>query len=1194
MPVKKDPAAEAAAEAESATTIRRTRTRKAATDERAQPAEETKTRTSSRRKKDADEEATEKPVTRTRTTRSTTSKTTGTTTVRRRTTRKTAKDVASTLPLADAYTIEGNGPIPGAGLSSFIATELKGEGGVTVGHRIHRTLNSYLDEADRLRPLDAELPEWNPGPDTFIEAMEREARLSAARKAAEAAAAAAAASAQQAESAAAAEAPDAAPSDSAPADTATTADSAADAPAAAPASVPEAASSAAQPAAPATSGERADEPAVEAPRGPVGGANMAARAPAEELGDEAMLPAAETTTAGEDVSRDMSADVPGAESVAPREAAGDEGPASDALRDLETDPEFARIVDRICQNIGVQEMHAGMEEDISPFEAVMQYGDGRVESCVIGASDAHSSFSTSDPEHHHAFFRICRRVIVPGCVETPLPEAGYWIPPHPVPRSAAAYAHGLSNVRDLRRPVVESPVEEPAQAPIHRFPAPPLEPAPQPPVRKADVQPLSEGTTPAKGNFLLCWVGKVDLNAALRDDTLNPGPIRMLLEHVPPFDRVVLLLPAGQNNVDLLASWLKGCVGEGRLDIVRTEAIDLSDHASVTAATLEAVRALQKRWNLPPTGEGITFHLSPGSPVTHAVMMLLAALHFPGVRLVQTKLTGLGKDPDVITVALPEDMAPARHQAAASAAPVAPAAESPVAPAESATEDLSPTASIAAAAARARRKAATMPQAKTRGKLKGKALLARFRDGHVRPHVAQVPVQFQAQPQAPARPAPLPVSGTVAFDEMDLPLADDTELRVTQSNIGKPARPPATAPMPKEGEPPMISRALGTVYRKMQRVAGMLLPILLLGESGSGKSRLARYIHEWSGRTGKFVSIDCLGLTDDVFFTELFGRSANTGLKPREGVFRKARTGTVFLENVHVLTPTQQSVLARVLAPVGETKITLPPVLPYPAATVRVRVIASATPELLKALREGRFRTDLYYRLAGVSASLPSVRDYSYEERENLLRSFLVSLQQQLGLCWNFSGDAWQALIDEDWPGNLREVARVLQQICLLSEPESTITKEDVLQQLYQSRIDNPLSLADHPRTQAREHGDIPDKYAKYAPIFLTGEDEDEEDADDEGEYDEDGLERLSRMEGRDGHPAAGNDDFFVLGGGENIDDVLSGMRLSKIVEAMRKTNGDRREAARLLGLTTVQLNYTLKRLARQARHEEKDEEEED
>lgn len=796
------------------------------------------------------------------------------------------------------------------------------------------------------------------------------------------------------------------------------------------------------------------------------------------------------------------------------DGAGDEGDGGSEVQEIPPlDEETANLVEQITKTISRQEQRASSDDDMTPFLAHFQYGDGRVETCVIGTSDAPAVFCEAEPDRTTCFFRTCRHVQVQDGEDTPLPAEGFWIPPHPAPKAPQQQKQ-------------EAPLDNEAEARTMFERA------------EAAARLVPGGRAP---RVLLCWVGKVDISASLRQDTINPGPIRMLLEHMVPFDFVVVLTAQNQNVVDTLQSWLSPVVPADKLMVRRTTVHDLTDHAAIAKTAQEVVEGLKGAFNLPDNGEGLVFHLSPGSPVTHAVLLLLASTRYKGITLMSTKLTGVGKDPDILTISVadmlgdfvPDDAVPNIHS-------TKPAVQS----AEPRTD---------------RKRPAPAPiVAKPRHKFKAKDLIQRFRG---------IRGKMPASTPKESRVQVVGLDGGLSAVDFELPQAahEENSLRAPQVSIGKPTRISATALQPGPGDPPSISHALGEIYKRMSRVASMYVPILLLGESGTGKSRLARFLHEWSARSGKFVSLDCAGLTDEMFYVELFGRAGIGSVRPREGAFRRARSGTLFLENVNRLTPTQQSMIVRILAPIGETKVNLPQQTPYPACQARVRIIASSDPGLLTDVRQGRFRTDLYYRLAGVSTVLPPVRDYTYEERENLLRSFLVALQQKIGVFWNFSGDAWQTLIDEKWPGNLREVSRALQQICLFSDAGSTITREQVLRQLRQGRVARdqadfePMAFDDpEPAAQTYATDD-------FGPIMESGPDD---------FYDEE--EETGYIPKKKDN---GNGDFFVLGSGQNLDDTLSNMRMAKIAEAMAKTNGNRNEAAKLLGLSNVQLNYTLKHM---------------
>lgn len=708
-------------------------------------------------------------------------------------------------------------------------------------------------------------------------------------------------------------------------------------------------------------------------------------------------------------------------------------------------------------------------------------------------SEAVRELTESDEFSH----RIFRDFHIPASLTAPLEPAA------PVQEAASADAAPVTmSTEDMARTLKDSPrdisggsfrglVEN-----LQGGPVPGEEPVPAP-------APAAHAGSP---RILICWVGKVDIGAALRHDQINPGPVRMLLERIERFDHIILLTPQNQNVEDLFREWLASCADENTLEFRRTGVRDLSDHALICSAVMDVVDETIRKFGLPADGTGITFHLSPGSPATHAVLMLLAADRYRGIRLVQTRLPGIGQRPEVLTIEVPS----------AALTPAAPGDRLPVS-------------------------ASTEPE-------------------------EQPPVSFDERVHQRYGRGGRYLHKRSIGRGMEQERTDDV-IPEPYEGIRKPTTAPNMQAQPQEGEPPTISEALGKVYARVQRIASMPLPVLLMGEDGTGKSRLARFVHEWSGRGGKYVSIECSGLTDAMFTSELFGQKAGDypgAWRAREGAFRLANGGTIFLENVDMLTPSQQAILLRVLSPSGETVVVLPGQGPRQGFTSRVRIVASASERILEKIHSGEFRPALFYRLAGVSAELPPVRRYTSEERQNLLRSLLVRLQHRLGVCWNFNGDAWQALVEEEWPGNLRELTRMMQQICLMAPADGTITRDYVLSQLRLARI-CPGEKTAPALTEPAVSAGLPAVPEQDLHGFTAME------------LPLPGTAGSAPVE--DKEPAGQSDDDFEPGGDLSLDDWLRQLRLKKVQEAMEKTGGNRKEAAALLGMSYIQLNYTLRQL---------------
>ena len=214
---------------------------------------------------------------------------------------------------------------------------------------------------------------------------------------------------------------------------------------------------------------------------------------------------------------------------------------------------------------------------------------------------------------------------------------------------------------------------------------------------------------------------------------------------------------------------------------------------------------------------------------------------------------------------------------------------------------------------------------------------------------------------------------------------------------------------------------LDAVCEMARRVARHDLSVLLLGESGTGKELMARAIHYASPRlTGPFVVENCAAIPDTLLESELFGhkRGAFTGaVEDHIGLFQRAHGGTVFLDEIGETSPAFQVKLLRVLQegelrPVGSTR----------SIPVDVRVIAATHRDLEADVRSGRFREDLYYRIAGITLAMPPLRERP-GDIVPIAERLLIDVAAQLALpAAAFDDDARAVLVSYPWPGNIREL----------------------------------------------------------------------------------------------------------------------------------------------------------------------------
>jgi two-component system response regulator HydG len=221
------------------------------------------------------------------------------------------------------------------------------------------------------------------------------------------------------------------------------------------------------------------------------------------------------------------------------------------------------------------------------------------------------------------------------------------------------------------------------------------------------------------------------------------------------------------------------------------------------------------------------------------------------------------------------------------------------------------------------------------------------------------------------------------------------------------------------------SKAMQEVVELAQHVAKVDTSVVVMGESGVGKERISRIIHDQSIRTNKpFVAVNCGALTETLLESELFGHAKGsfTGAdRDRPGIFEEASGGTLFLDEIGEISPGMQVKILRVLQEkevrrVGESKV----------RPINVRIIAATNRDLAKEVAEGRFRRDLYYRLCVIEIVVPTLRERP-EDILPLARLFLQQSNEDMKRAIaGFSPHAAERLLNFNWPGNVRELQNVV------------------------------------------------------------------------------------------------------------------------------------------------------------------------
>ena len=303
------------------------------------------------------------------------------------------------------------------------------------------------------------------------------------------------------------------------------------------------------------------------------------------------------------------------------------------------------------------------------------------------------------------------------------------------------------------------------------------------------------------------------------------------------------------------------------------------------------------------------------------------------------------------------------------------------------------------------------------------------------------------------------------------------------------------------------SQVMLDIFRLIEKIAGTTSTVLILGESGTGKELIAKAIHNCSNRNAApFIKVNCAAMPEQLLESELFGyvKGAFTGANENKtGLFEEADGGTIFLDEIGSIPLRMQVKLLRVLQEkeirrVGSNK----------DRKIDVRVVAATNENLLKKIEQNEFREDLYFRLSVIPLQVPPLR----ERREDiplLVRYFLKIFEEENGRRVNIADDAMRALVDHEWPGNIRQLENLIRRVAILSE-------------------NNQISS-----------GDLPQEVV--------------------------GFQKTERIDAMSEHTELA-DDFLPL------KDYLKNVEIAYIRNVLKSCNGDKEKAAQVLGVSLATL----------------------
>lgn len=237
------------------------------------------------------------------------------------------------------------------------------------------------------------------------------------------------------------------------------------------------------------------------------------------------------------------------------------------------------------------------------------------------------------------------------------------------------------------------------------------------------------------------------------------------------------------------------------------------------------------------------------------------------------------------------------------------------------------------------------------------------------------------------------------------------------------------------------SEEIGTIKEMIEKVAPTDARVLITGSNGTGKELVAHWLHEKSNRSSApFIEVNCAAIPSELIESELFGHvkgAFTSAVKDRAGKFETANKGTIFLDEIGDMSLSAQ---AKVLRALQENKISR--VGSDKDIKVDVRVLAATNKDLKKEIEDGKFREDLYHRLAVILIKVPALNDRR-DDIPLLIEHFSAKVASEQGIAQkNFSKKAIELLKKYDWTGNVRELRNVVERLIILGGKE--VSEEDV------------------------------------------------------------------------------------------------------------------------------------------------------